>query len=372
VNAKTPGGVYVHFPFCRHRCFYCDFNLITPKLIPERRYTDALLSELQMRAPHHGPPARSLYFGGGTPSLWNEAMLGEVIAAVRGAIGLESGAEVTLEANPSDITGPRCKSWLKVGINRLSIGLQSFDSRILRDIDRQHDGDASIQAIRLAKSSGFSDLSIDLMFGLPGQNEAAWRQELETALEFDVPHISIYGLTVEERTPLRRLVGEGAVVLPSDDTSAAMFFAAHDTLEAAGYSHYEVSAYARGGAQAVHNSGYWNWRPYLGLGAGAHGFDGETRRENIRRVKTYMDHAVQGKLPTGKEERPPQDALAFEKLMVGLRRLKAGVELHGLLERFGPKAEELIGRGWLEKEGAAIRVTREGLRWMNEVLAEFV
>lgn len=366
------GGIYVHFPFCEHRCFYCDFNLITPKVIPQRRYTDAVLRELRMRAPRLSGEAQSLYFGGGTPSLWEPDMMAEVIAGAQDAPGLLPHAEITLEANPSDMNLARCKQWLDIGINRLSLGTQSFDTKTLKAADRQHTGEDSIRAVTIAREAGFTRLSVDLMFGLPGQTELDWERELAQVIELSPTHVSVYGLTVEEATPLHRLVKTGAVVLPEDEHAHRMFFRAHDLLGESGYVHYEVSAYGLSGHRAVHNGAYWDWLPYLGLGAGAHGFDGERRWENIRRVKKYMTQTLEGCDPTATSESLDETSRAFERLMVGLRRLDRGVELRGECARFKPQANALVERGWLERHEGGVRVTREGLRWMNDVLSEFL
>ena len=370
--AALTGGIYVHFPYCIHRCFYCDFNLITPKVIPQQAYTEAILNELARRAERLHEPAHSLYFGGGTPSLWETAWFTQVIEAAAHSPGLRSEAEITLEVNPSDVTHERCEGWLKAGINRLSLGIQSFDTRTLEAADRRHTGEMSFAAVATARAAGFENLSVDLMFGLPGQDEAGWRHELDHVIALDVPHISVYGLTVEEATPLHGLVRRGDVTLPDDSTTHRMFFLTHDLLEEHGFEHYEVSAYAKTGHRAVHNSGYWAWRPYLGLGAGAHGFDGRTRWENIRRVKTYIEHARSGLDPTAQEEELDTDSRTFERLMVGLRRLKEGAPMDGDMRRFRSKADALIERGWLEEVSGNVRVTREGLRWMNDVLSEFL
>ena len=366
------GGVYVHFPYCVHRCFYCDFNLITPKLIPFDAYTNAILQELEQRAGRLDQPAQSLYFGGGTPSLWKTEFFSRVIDAVKTAPGLLPHAEITLEANPSDVTLERCERWIDAGINRLSLGVQSFNTKTLRAADRLHSGEESHAAIAVAKKAGYDNLSIDLMFGLPGQREEDWAEELKTALELKVPHLSVYGLTVEESTPLHGMIQRREILLPDDSTTCRMFFQARDFLQSHGYSHYEVSAYAMPGHHAVHNSGYWAWRPYLGLGAGAHGFDGKVRWENIRRVKTYIETSNAGKDPTAHQEEIPADTRAFERLMVGLRRLDQGIALDGDCARFRTKSVELIERGWLEWDEDRVRVTREGLGWMNDMLAEFL
>ena len=362
------GGVYVHYPYCRHRCSYCNFNVATPRRIRHQDYRDAILKELDLRAPDLGGSARSLYFGGGTPSLWDPACIEAVVGAVRTNPGLRDGAEVTLEANPEDVHGESCKRWLDAGINRLSLGIQSTRERFLKAADRRHDETTAVQAIETVVAAGFDSFSVDLIFGLAGQKVEDWRLELDRILDFDIPHLSVYGLTVEPRTVLALQVNRGQVVLPDDGDQHDMFMMTRHRLRQAGYDHYEVSSYARPGHRAIHNSGYWEWRPYLGLGAGAHGFVGRRRWENIGRPSRYISTCLDGYLPVKTDEVLPVETCAFERLMVGLRRLDEGVDLADDFERFETNLRAEEARGWLDIEGTHIQVTDEGLRWMNELL----
>jgi len=364
------GGVYVHFPYCRHHCFYCDFNVAVVRRIPQRAYTDAILQELSHRASRLSRPARSLYFGGGTPSLWEPTHLAEVIAAVRRAPGLMDEAEITLEANPDEVTPEHLSQWRDAGVNRVSVGVQALRDGLLAGIDRQHQAEDVFRAVDALRAGGFARYTIDLMFGLPGQAESDWEVDLSQLIRLDVPHLSLYGLTVEPKTGLAAKVARGAVALPDDATQGRMLFAARDALQAAGYVHYEVSSYCRPGHQAVHNSGYWELRPYLGLGAGAHGFIASERYANIRSSKRYMEAA--GVDPTADLESLSPETLAFERLMVGLRRLDVGVDLGDDFGRFEAEIGRQVARGWLQADGTRIKVTDEGLRWMNALLVAFV
>jgi oxygen-independent coproporphyrinogen-3 oxidase len=369
VSQGSPaGGVYVHYPYCRHRCSYCNFVVATPKRIRHEAYRDAVLKELELRSVGFHGPARTLYFGGGTPSLWDIACLEEVISHVHATIGLREDAEITLEANPEDVDEVRCQSWLSAGINRLSLGVQSTRDSFLAAADRRHDEGKAIRAIETVCRAGFRSFSVDVMFGLEGQGAADWSTELDRILDFDIPHLSIYGLTVEPRTVLARQVERGRVLLPNDGVQHEMFTTTRHRLQKAGYDHYEVSSYARPGHRAQHNTGYWEWRPYLGLGAGAHGFMDSCRWQNVTRVSRYITTCLEGKLPTQSEENLSSETLAFERLMVGLRRLDGGVDLGSDFKLFETQLMAQEERGWIERHGTRVQVTDEGLRWMNALL----
>lgn len=367
-RASGAWGLYVHFPFCAHHCFYCDFAVATTKQIPHGRYTDALLSELHARRLDvQGPPA-TLYLGGGTPSLWSldelARFLGEVPAA--------EGAEITLEANPTEVTPERAAAWRRLGINRLSLGVQALSDELLRAVDRDHDAARAHAAIAAVRDGGFRSYSIDLMFGLPGQGLQSWLTLVDRVIELRPPHLSVYALTVEPRTRLGKLVAIGRHAAPDDGLQARMMFGARARLRAAGYEHYEVSSYALPGHHAVHNSRYWDMTPFLGIGAGAHGFVAPRRWSNLRPFRRYLDAVEAGELPTADEERLDADTLAFERLMTGLRRLDVGVDLGADGALFAAAIAEQQAKGYLTidqtAEGTRVRLTDEGLRLMDGVL----
>jgi oxygen-independent coproporphyrinogen-3 oxidase len=267
-------GVYVHFPWCRARCPYCDFAIAVAPLadIPHRRYADAVLAELAARAPRFaGRPLVAIYFGGGTPALWAPEEIARVIAAVRAAFPGDP-EEITLEANPLDCTPSRLDALRAAGINRLSIGAQSFTDGELVSLGRDHDGRAAAAAIAAARAAGFARLSFDLIYALPGRALGDWERTLDRAVGLGADHLSVYQLTVEERTPFGEAARAGRLIPAPDDDAAAQFEAAHRRLGDAGYEHYEVSSYARPGARARHNARYWTGGAYLGLGNGAHSF----------------------------------------------------------------------------------------------------
>lgn len=364
-------GIYVHFPYCSHLCSYCDFNVSTPSVIPQGAYTDAVIAELKARASPALGRASTLYIGGGTPSLWDHGELERFVDAVRHVHGLTEGAEVTLEANPQDITSEVIARLTSLGVNRLSIGVQSLRQNELDAIDRRHRIDEAQRAIEAARDANLKSFSLDFMFGLPQQTVSSWRDDLEVIASFEAPHLSVYGLTVEPKTALERRVHQGSVNVASNESAAAMLFAARSVLQSHGYRHYEVSSYARPGFRAQHNSAYWLMRPYVGLGAGAHGFDGVRRWVNVKRPKQYIRSAGEGRFEASSETLDPM-TLSFERVMTGLRDLEQGVDLAFDFERYRDAVELELKRGRIVQEGTRIRLNELGLRFMNDVLLSFV
>jgi oxygen-independent coproporphyrinogen-3 oxidase len=283
---------------------------------------------------------------------------------------LEAQAEVTLEANPQDITAEGLIELRKLGINRLSVGMQSLHQAELDAVDRRQRVDDAKTALEAVRSAGFESFSLDFMFGLPGQTLRGWIDDLGEIVSFGAPHLSIYALTVEPKTALERRISEGKVRVASDDLSASMLFAARELLTEAGYLHYEVSSYAKPGVRARHNSAYWRMQPYWGLGAGAHGFDGERRWVNTRQHKRYMEAtSVQQFEMTS--ELLSSGTLAFERVITGLRDLENGVDLGDDHHHYREAIELEVKRGRLVSDGRSIRLTDQGLRFMNDVLLSF-
>src|SRR2546430_5592193 len=283
--------LYVHIPFCVRRCSYCDFSIAVRKRIPAREYVDAVLGELTLlRAADPGPTALgsleagldTIYLGGGTPSLLPAEALGALLAAIRNSQSvIRNSVEVTLEANPEDVTPDRAVAWRASGINRVSLGAQSFDDGVLAWMHRSHDAARIGAAVRTLRAAGIDNISLDLIFALPAELKRDWERDLEMAMSLRPQHLSLYGLTVEERTPLARWISRGAVVPPEDDRYAAEYLLAHARLAAGGYRFYEVSNACHDGFRSRHHSAYWSGPPYLGLGPAAHSYDGRTRRWNV-------------------------------------------------------------------------------------------
>jgi putative oxygen-independent coproporphyrinogen III oxidase len=372
-------GLYVHFPYCTRRCDYCDFTLTTPKVLPAARYTDALLAELSGRIDPgddrpgiaSSTPLRSLYIGGGTPSLWPLEELARFVAAVRHR--LMTGAEVTLEANPDEVDDRYLERLVALGVNRVSLGVQSLDDRRLVSLSRTHGRDGALRAVtalaRARHAGGLGSFSIDLMYGLAGQSLEAWLAELRELLTYEPPHLSLYALTVETRTMLAFRIRKGQLTAPDDGLQGDMMFAARDLLAAHGFTHYEVSSFARPGHLATHNSAYWDMTPYLALGAGAHGFLSGDRYVNEPRPSRYVERALAGERVESSIERPDPETLAFERVMTGLRRLDRGLAFDAEARaRFGPMIAVEVAGGRLVDDGERVTLTDLGLRFMDDVL----
>lgn len=379
-DADPPGlpGLYVHFAYCARRCVYCDFALATPRTIPAEAYTNALIAELEARLERHGVPraARTLYVGGGTPSLWPQAELGRFMEAVARAMPLVPGAEVTLEANPEEVDDAMVDGLVSLGINRVSLGVQTLDEAQLLRLSRAHDAaraESALATLAAAHRAGrLRSYSVDLMYGLPGETLAGWLTRLEDLVtRYRPPHLSCYALTVEARTVLGLDVRKGRVAPPDDGLQAEMLFSARDLLKGLGYTHYEVSSWAQPGHLAVHNSAYWEMRPYLALGAGAHGFLGGLRYRNEGRPSRYIERVTDGHPDVESELITPETA-RFERLMTGLRRLDIGVALGPEDAHDWTRIDEEVARGRLIREGDRIRLTDLGVRYMDDVLLAFV
>lgn len=368
-----PYGVYVHVPFCVHRCGYCDFVTYAGEARRRPAYVRAVRAEIA-RCPQAGGDAQTVYFGGGTPSFLASADLAAILAAVRTGFRVDPEAEVTFEANPSTAENRKLAELREAGFNRVSIGVQAFDDRILRSLDRVHTAADAEAAVPAARRAGFTNVSIDLMFGLPGQSEQDWACSLETAVGLAPEHLSLYALTVEEGTPFAALADAGRLPRPSDDAEAAMFETAIDTLTAAGYVQYEISNFALPGHEARHNARYWRNLEYLGFGPGAASYVSGRRWTNEPALEPYIAGALAGKdLGVDAEQLGPMDALA-ETMVLGLRLLE-GVSLdrvsaaHAVDARrvFQPAISRLRETGLLRCEGDRLSLTRRGVMLANTV-----
>lgn len=371
-------GLYVHVPFCVRKCSYCDFNAYSGLGDLAEGFVDAAVAEIT-RAPERGRPAPTVFFGGGTPTYLNAGRLARILAALRESFLLSPDAEITSEANPSTIDSAKFEAMREAGFNRLSIGVQSFNDRLLAAMDRTHSAQEAEKAIRAARRAGFDNLSLDLMFGLPGQTREDWDATLDRAVDLAIAHISVYSLTIEPGTRFERLHAGGKLTLPDEIDELWMYERAIARLTESGFEHYEVSNFARPGFQARHNLVYWRNAEYRGFGPGAVSYVAGRRWTNekfparyIRKVHEYADLAVES------ECLDPAGALA-ETLMVGLR-LRAGVAIAPLRARFGidPLAHfdapiaRLQDRGWLQLSDDRLRLTHQGLLFANDAFLEFL
>jgi oxygen-independent coproporphyrinogen-3 oxidase len=315
-----PRHVYVHVPFCARRCSYCDFSIAVRRTVPVEEYCAALEAELRIRFRDREPTeVETIYLGGGTPSRLGGAGVARTLASVRERFPLAAGAEVTIEANPDDVTESAAEAWREAGVNRLSIGSQSFDDRALAWMHRTHDGAAIERAVAAARRAGIGNLSLDLIFALPEELQRDFGEDVARLLALEPDHVSLYGLTVESATPLGRWVSRGQTVERAEEGYEAEYLAAHDALTAAGLEHYEVSNYGRPEKRSRHNASYWSGVPYVGIGPAAHGFDGRIRQWNTRAYADWRDLVSQSRDPIGGEEELTEQNRLAESVYLGLR-----------------------------------------------------
>lgn len=312
--------LYVHVPYCARRCSYCDFAIAVRREVPWQAFARRVATELAVRDAGPWPvPMRTVYFGGGTPSRLGGEGVAAVCAVVREAGGWTADAEVTLEANPEDVTEEAVAAWVRAGINRVSLGVQSLTPALLQWMHRVHDAEAPARAVRLLRAGGVASLSVDLIFATPASLVRDWEAELAGLLALEPDHVSLYGLTIESGTPLGRWHARGEVAPACDDRYAAEFLWLHTRLAGAGFEHYEVSNYARPGHRARHNAAYWRGVPYLGVGPSAHGFDGTERRWNHAAVTAWEQAVDRGEDPLGGHERLTAANRVAETVYLGLR-----------------------------------------------------
>jgi oxygen-independent coproporphyrinogen III oxidase len=362
--------LYVHIPFCRQACHYCDFHFST-SLTRKPAIVNALVREIELRADYLGTPAPllpSIYFGGGTPSLLSADEMLRIFDAIQQRFPIDTNAEITLEANPDDLTPAWLAELRRTPVNRLSIGIQSFHEPHLRLMNRAHSATEALACVRHAQDAGFSNLSIDLIYGIPAPDHSIWENDLATALSLDAPHLSAYALTIEPRTALGRWTEKGRFIPAPDEFTAHQFERLTRTLTAAGYDHYEVSNFARPGQHARHNSAYWEGAPYLGIGPSAHSFDGRlTRQANVSSNAAYLAAIEKGEIPATFDRLTPRDR-ANEYLMTALRTTR-GLDLTRLQIEFGrdlrathtPELADLLHRRLATLDAAhVLRLTAAG------------
>ena len=359
--------LYLHVPFCVRRCSYCDFSIAVRKRIPAGEYVDAVLKELELvRAADPGATPRgaleTLYLGGGTPSLLPPDAISTLLTSLRDVFDVTPSrdeVEVTIEANPEDVTTEIATGWRRVGVNRVSLGAQSFDDNVLRWMHRSHDAARIGAAVHALRGAGIDNISLDLIFALPAELQRDWERDLDLALSLLPSHLSLYGLTVEERTPLARWISRGAVAAPDDDRYAEEYLLAHVRLAAYGYHFYEVSNACRDERHSRHNSAYWSGRPYLGLGPAAHSYDGRARRWNVPAWPAYARAIAAGRSPIESREVLTPRQRELERLYLSLRT-DAGVP------RTACPPDRLTawaGEGWVEVTATSVRCTPQG--WLR-------
>ncbi|MBS3909448.1 MAG: radical SAM family heme chaperone HemW [Actinobacteria bacterium] len=371
-------AVYVHIPFCKQKCVYCDFNSYPGLDAVHGAYIDALVSEISAGAARFNRASTStIYIGGGTPMLLGPEQIGRVLSAIQANFTVVSDAEISIEANPETITHEKLAALRDAGINRLSMGFQSLDDDLLELLGRKHTAAQAVDAFRVARGAGFENIGIDLIFGIPGQSLANWALTLEQAIALDPEHLSCYGLTIESGTALERSIDASVVASPDEDLQADMLLYTMDSLYESGYEHYEISNYAKPGFACKHNLTYWDGGDYLGFGAGAHSKAGRTRFSNVAEPVKYMESAGSDARIAESVEQSVADEMS-EAIFLGLRKMD-GVnpeEFHARFDQaidsvFGEEIEDLVGLGLLARN-TNLRLTPRGILLGNEVFSRFV
>jgi putative oxygen-independent coproporphyrinogen III oxidase len=380
----TPGkigaGLYIHLPFCSAICPYCDFSVLTGGADKRQRFVDDLRREIALaaRQPFPEAPFDSVYLGGGTPSMLSPEQLAAILDEVRRLLPIAPEATVSMEANPEDVTPASLVAWLALGVDTLTLGVQSFDDAALRFLGRRHSGEQAARAVRAALDAGFAVVGVDLIYGLPGQEEAAWERQLTIAAELAPQHLSCYQLTIHAGTPFGFRQARGELRELSEAGQAPLFHLAHERLAAEGYGAYEVSNFARARQhESRHNRKYWRHAPYLGLGPSAHSFDGVRRWWNHRKVGPWSEAVAAGQLPVEGHEAIGPRELALEHLMLGLRT-REGVDL-AYLRRLGfdvvstnaARIERLAADGLLARSGDRLVPTLAGWAVADGLAAAF-
>lgn len=382
-QAPSP-GLYLHVPFCSKICPYCDFAVLMGGRERRGRFVERLIAEARLWEAEGAAlatfaPFDTIYFGGGTPSILTPDELERILEAVRGSLPVAADPWIFLEANPEDVTPERLAAWRELGVRTLSLGVQSFDADTLRFLGRRHGPEEARRAVGLAMTAGFGTVSLDLIYGSPGESRASWRRSLEEAVRLGPDHISCYQLTIHEGTPFGFRLERGKLAETPEAEQAELFLLTHELLRDQGYPAYEVSNFARSPeSQSRHNRKYWDHTPYLGLGPSAHSFSGRRRWWNERKLGPYEERVDLGEKPlAGSEELTAAD-LALEALMLGLRTT-AGLDLQRFRERYGvdliasngPLLEQLAAEGLLSLKDGALVPTLAGLAVADSLARSF-
>ena len=372
-------ALYIHVPYCLEKCPYCDFHSVAVdrKNIPQTEYVDRILEQLAHAVRSlslKNDPLLSCFFGGGTPSLMSASFFEKVLSKLPNLFSVDSNMEITVETNPATADFGKFKEWIPLGINRISFGVQSYQSHLLKRLGRFHTADESLRSVTLAREAGFQNVNLDLIFGIEGETMRELKDDLQKAVSFEPTHISAYQLTVEEGTPLSSWVRSGKVVLPDEERLVAMQQWVSDFLGSRGYGRYEISNYAKPGLESKHNLQYWRYGDYLGIGSGGVSFVQGKRWRTTRKLKDYLN----GDFSHQEEESISEKTAMGEFMMMGLR-LSEGVSLADFEGRFGGSVEtvwpglidRLSKKGWLQIEEKRVCLTPKGFLWANAVAREF-
>ncbi|MCQ2958907.1 MAG: radical SAM family heme chaperone HemW [Bacteroidales bacterium] len=368
--------LYIHIPYCSKLCYYCDFHF-SLNLKTRTELIASLCKEILLQKELFTQPIETLYFGGGTPSLLNKTELEEIFSTIHSVTNITEKAEISFECNPDDITEDYCKSLLSLGINRLSIGIQSFFDDDLQLLNRRHSAESARSAVKIAQNAGFKNITVDLIYGLPNMTLQRWQQNLNEVEKLNVQHLSAYSLMVEEHTALHKFVRTGKFILPNEDSVLEQFNYLIDWSQKSGFEQYEISNFAKNQMYSKHNSSYWTGEPYIGIGPSAHSFDGNNRYWNIAHNAKYIEAITKGNIPHEKEILSTRDKYN-ELIMIGLRT-KKGVDI-GLIKKLFPdeyyrnfveQKEKFIQRELIIENQNTISLTRKGIMLSDSIMSDF-
>ncbi|MDD3039688.1 radical SAM family heme chaperone HemW [Bacteroides sp.] len=371
-------GIYLHIPFCKTRCIYCDFYSTTHSEL-RTRYVEALCSELVMRKDYlKGAPIETIYFGGGTPSQLNKEDFELIFHTIHKHYGMEDCREITLEANPDDLTTEYLKMLASLPFNRISMGIQTFDESTLKLLKRRHTANQAIEAVKRSREAGFQNISIDLIYGLPGETIERWERDLQQAVALQPEHISAYHLTYEEGTPIYNMLQKRQVQEVDEEISVRFFSILMEHLKVAGYEHYEISNFCYPGKHSRHNTSYWKGTPYLGCGPSAHSFDGCSREWNIASINDYIEGIEKNNRIFETENR--DKGTAYNELIITSIRTMWGIPLGKLEQEYGPKflkycrkmAAPYVKNGKLSEQDGTLRLTREGIFISDSIMRDLL
>lgn len=371
-------GIYIHIPFCKTRCIYCDFYSTTRSELKER-YVRALCRELEMRREYlRGEPIDTIYLGGGTPSQLDEEDFLRIFETIRTVYGMEHCQEITLEANPDDLTEAYVAMLRRLPFNRISMGIQTFDDDTLKLLNRRHNAAQAIEAVERCRRAGFANISIDLIYGLPGETDERWKRDLQQAVALNVEHISAYHLTYEEGTRLYELLQAHRIREVDEESSVRFFSTLMDMLTDAGYEHYEISNFCRPGMHSRHNTSYWKGIPYLGCGASAHSFDRRTREWNVASIDEYIRALEDGHRLCETEPRDPDTA--YNECVMTSLRTRQGLSLEEVEKEYGTVLRQYctdmalphLKDGKLEMQDGRLRLTRDGIFVSDSIISDLM
>lgn len=370
-------GIYIHIPFCKTRCVYCDFYKETDESQIDS-FVNSLSTEIRLRKDEISEPVKTVYFGGGTPSRLSKPHFEQIFKSLYAEFSIENDAEITLEANPDDLSTEYIHILSQLPFNRISIGIQSFEDDELKFLSRRHSSQQAIDAVKNCQQAGFDNISIDLMYGLPRQTLEIWEKNLKKACELNIQHISAYHLIYEKQTKLYSLLKKGRIQPVTDDTSTEMFSILIDTLKQNNFEHYEISNFAKNGLYSKHNTSYWQNEKYIGFGPSAHSYDGENRSWNISSLNKYIDSVQSGKLLQQSEHLTTTEKYN-EFILTGLRTMW-GVDLQQLKEKFGQNmynyclqnAQKYIAESLLTIINNSLILTTEGIFISDGIMSELM